>query len=65
MVAMATGIVRKNYTCQTNIIWILGYHSMMLWKGYQNFFHKIWKPYLKWYISILGMEYLKSIRWDR
>ena len=44
-VAMATGMVRKNY-------------FMMLWKGYQNFdfFHKIWKPYLEWYTSALGVE---------
>ena len=29
-------MVRKICTCQKNIIWISGYHYMILWKGYQN-----------------------------
>ena len=34
---------------------------MMIWKRYDNFgfFHKIWKAYLEWYTSALGMDYLK------
>ena len=63
MVAMATCMVRKRYTCQKNKIWISGYHFMILWKGFQNFdfFHKIWKPYLEWYTIVLGSEYLNKV----
>ena len=35
MVAMATSIEIKIYTCPKK--WISGYYFMMLWKGYQNF----------------------------
>ena len=37
MVAMATSMGRKKYTCQKNIIWTSGYHLLSLWKEYQNF----------------------------
>ena len=59
----ATSLVRKMYTCQNYIIWILCYHFMMLWKGYKNFdfLHKLWKAYLEWYTSALGMKYFKHV----
>ena len=54
MVVMATSVVREKI--YQNITWISSYHSRMLWKGYR----KIWKTYLEWYISALGMEYPKT-----
>ena len=56
----SSNIVWKMFTCQKNIIWISGYHFM---KGISKFdlFHKIWKPYLEWYTSTSGVEYLKMM----
>ena len=58
MVIMATSMSRTNYTCNKNIIWISFYDDLKRIPQIIIIFYKIWKIYLEWYTSALGVEYL-------
>ena len=57
MVGMAISKVRMIYDFQKKYDLDVKFSFMMLSKGNQNFHfcHKIWKEYLEWYTSALGI----------